>query len=224
MSRFYIFTALLASVVMVSACATSHRGKHSGHAGPTRILYSPNGEPLNGGPLGKPTCQEAITRWFDRLNTNHANGISQDEFLADARIQFQRMDIHGKGYLVPEELERFRQPYRQSPSSFSPAETSSAASGEDQASQPSYGSHRHRHGGMGGSGNSGNVTADSSKSQGYGAVVDPVMSADTDLDNRVTPAEFMIYAQKTFATLDSDHNNVLSRAEVLSLCGENEKK
>jgi hypothetical protein len=47
---------------------------------------------------------------------------------------------------------------------------------------------------------------------------DPVMSADTNLDNKVTLEEFMTYAQKKFLELDSNHDGVLSRDEVLARC------
>ncbi len=45
------------------------------------------------------------------------------------------------------------------------------------------------------------------------------MSADTNLDNKVTPEEFMAYARKKFLELDSNHDGTLSRDEVLARCG-----
>ena len=215
MNGFRFFLFLFASVIMVSACSTSHKSRRSDYTNP-QILFSLNGEPLNGGALGKPTCREAMTHWFDRVDVNHDAGISQDEFLADARAQFKRMDIDRNGYLVPEELERFRQPYRQSSS----AEAYSATPDENETPQPAFGSHRHRHGGTSGGGNNANAVAKSG--QGDAGIVDPVMSADTNLDNRVTPDEFMTYVQKTFVIHDADHNGALSQAEVLSLCGQNQ--
>jgi hypothetical protein len=210
-----MFILILVGAGMVSACASSRDGSHKNHQNSVRILYSPNGEPLNGGPLGRPACQDAMNHWFDRVNVSHTGAISRDEFLADARQQFQRMDIDKNGYLVPEELDRFRRPYRQS----SGADVSVTATDDDQASQPtpsSYGAHRHRRGSMGGGANAGNGAGASG--QDNGAVVDPVMSADTNLDNRVTLSEFMFYAQKTFPALDSDHNGSLSSSEIQNLC------
>ena len=61
------------------------------------VIFSPNGEPLSGGTLGHPSCVEAIAGWFDRVDTNHDGIIDRNELLADARIQFLRMDRDGDG-------------------------------------------------------------------------------------------------------------------------------
>jgi hypothetical protein len=47
---------------------------------------------------------------------------------------------------------------------------------------------------------------------------DPVMSADANLDFRVTQDEFLGYSQRRFRTLDTNGNGTLDRAEVASLC------
>ena len=78
----------------LSGCSSdSHKHHGAGQdAALSRMLYSPNGEPLNGGKLGRPTCQEAMSHWFDRVDTNHDGGINREEFMADAQTQFRRMD------------------------------------------------------------------------------------------------------------------------------------
>ncbi len=126
-------------VVMVglSGCTGHDDGAPDPSLPPTSILYSPNGEPLNGGTLGKPTCQEAMGRWFDRVDSNHDGVVSRDEFLSDARTQFKRMDIDGTGILVPEELDRFRLPFRQPPPPHKKANaTESADRGPRSDTQP----------------------------------------------------------------------------------------
>jgi hypothetical protein len=47
---------------------------------------------------------------------------------------------------------------------------------------------------------------------------DPVMSADANLDFRVTQDEFLGYAQRRFRALDTNGNGVLDRAEIAILC------
>ena len=47
---------------------------------------------------------------------------------------------------------------------------------------------------------------------------DPVMSADANLDFRVTQDEFLAYAQRRFRALDTNGNGTLDRAEIASLC------
>ncbi|HUK58740.1 MAG TPA: hypothetical protein VLV50_05865 [Stellaceae bacterium] len=73
-------------------------------------LYSPNGEPLSGGPLGEPTCEAALGRWFDRVAAGSGR-IDESAFLGDANRQFAAMDIDKTGALTPAELARYRAPY-----------------------------------------------------------------------------------------------------------------
>ena|ERR1035437_6241235 len=193
MKQFVLIFIVLGSFAALTACA-AHDKKHAG--GPTQIIYSPTGDPLNGGPLGRPTCPDAMKRWFERVDANHDGAITLDEFLNDAKIQFQRMDIDKNGYLVSEEVERFRMTYRDYP----------AESKEETTSPPkSHGKER--------------GSSRENSSGATGSVIDPVMSADINLDYRVTPDEFLAYSQKTFKSLDTDHNGTLSQAEVAGLCG-----
>jgi hypothetical protein len=47
---------------------------------------------------------------------------------------------------------------------------------------------------------------------------DPVMSADVNLDNRVTLEEFQAQAARTFASLDRNRDGRLSKDEVEASC------
>lgn len=192
MNRLLIAFIAFSSLAVLSACASSHDKKHEG---PTQIIYSPTGDPLNGGPLGKPTCPEAMKHWFARVDTQHDGAITPDEFLADAKTQFQRMDTDKNGYLVSEEVERFRLNYRDEPA-------------------------REKSGGK-------SATPDDNRESGHtgsgGSVIDPVMSADTNLDFKVTPEEFTAYSERVFKNLDADHNGKLSLTEVTTgMCGANQ--
>jgi Ca2+-binding EF-hand superfamily protein len=169
------------------------------------MLYSPNGEPLNGGPLGRPTCAEALSRWFDRVDTNHDNKLSHEEFMTDAVVQFSRMDIDKNGYLVSEELERYRAPYRQDLTT-----TASASPASDADNQ----SHKGRHG------KSGESHPETSQRD----AADPVLSADTNNDFKVTPQEFMTQAEKIFTALDTEHEGFVTREEVMKTCEQNGKR
>jgi hypothetical protein len=166
------------------------------------MIYSPNGEPLNGGPLGKPTCEQALGGWFDRLSAGADGHISLLAFINDAQTQFHRMDIDNNGYIVSEELDRFRDPYRQQP----PAP---AAKDKDD-DEPQKG-RRHK-------GKEGHGAESGSRSDPSLSLSDPVMSADTNLDFKVTYDEFMHQARDTFGKLDSNHNDTLERAEVMAAC------
>lgn len=75
------------------------------------LIYSPNGEPLSGGPLGRPSCKQAMSGWFDRVDANHVGHIDLDQYLADARRQFAAMDLDKDGLITPAELTAYRAPY-----------------------------------------------------------------------------------------------------------------
>jgi len=204
-----IAAAALCVSLALSGCSGDSQKKEKAkqQAALSRMLYSPNGEPLNGGSLGRPACREALSKWFERVDANHGGSLSREEFLADARLQFGRMDIDQNGYLVSEEVERFRQPYRQQ----APGEIASPGP-HGNAAQPQPGGHKHGEA-KGDQGSNADEAHDDSDTS------DPVMSADTDLDFKVTSEEFMIHAQKIFLELDSNHDGALSLDEVLARCG-----
>ncbi|HUB94266.1 MAG TPA: EF-hand domain-containing protein, partial [Stellaceae bacterium] len=74
-------------------------------------IFSPNGEPLSGGPLGDPSCKDAMQKWLARVDANHDGTIEVSEFMADARRQFSAMDLDKSGVLTPDILARYRAPY-----------------------------------------------------------------------------------------------------------------
>ena len=115
--------APLFAVLAVSACSSFHSpldgvplpslsgssGTSGARHSPAQVI-SPNGEPLSGGPLGQPDCDEAIDKWFDRVDTNHDDTIDRAEFIADAQAQFARMDLDHDGFVTADELTRYRMP------------------------------------------------------------------------------------------------------------------
>ncbi len=210
--RNYIHASLLIVIVSLVGCASSrHNNSDPATARPTSMIYSPNGEPLNGGTLGRPTCKEAMSGWFDRVDTNHDGMLSHEEFMVDAQIQFNRMDIDHRGYLVPEELERFRLPYRQDETTLVYASNQSSDSGQ------SSGRHRHSRGG-GDNSNSG-----SSGQSGSSGIPDPVMSADTNNDFRVTLDEFMAQAARAFSQHDTNRVGFIARDKIIKICSSRDK-
>jgi EF hand len=182
---------LLVAVLALGGCFGHHDRELP--AGP---IYSPNGEPLSGGPLGHPACDAAMARWFDRVDANHDDTIDVAEFLADARRQFAAMDLAKDGVLVPAELAQYRAPYADA----------RLLRQEEEPPEPQA---RGRRTGPDRSSTSIPISLDRA---------DPVMMADVTLHNRVTLAEFVTYSRRNFASLDANHDGRLSRDEVLATC------
>ncbi len=92
------------AALLLAACSSRDKPVEASQ----RILFSPNGEPLNGGALGRPKCEDALTRWFDRIDGDRDGTIERAEFMADARRQFAAMDLDHDGQLEPAELSHYR--------------------------------------------------------------------------------------------------------------------
>ena len=173
---------------------------HPPHATePPGLVFSPNGEPLSGGPLGHPACEAALGGWMDRVDSNRDGVVERGEFLADAETQFARMDLDHDGFVTAAELSTYCFPYL----AGEPAETEPgpAAAGDG---RPANGA-RHR----------------ASRAVAHALppdISDPVMSADTDLDFRVSRDEFLAQAGETFAKLDTARDGRVTRDAVLKTC------
>jgi Ca2+-binding EF-hand superfamily protein len=162
---------------------------------------SPNGEPLVSAGTGRPACEPALTQWFDAADANHDGHLDAAEFTADAARWFAVMDSDHDGSVTPPELSSLR--LRLAP----PAPP--VANDDDD---------RERMAPVGGRGPSANARLPSIGSRGRREQPDPIMSADANLDNRVTWAEYQSEVQRTFAALDVNHDRQLTKDEVLTLC------
>ena len=199
--RAVLLPAALALALLAGAgCSGSKPAAPVHHA-----IFSPNGEPLSGGPLGFPKCPAALGGWFDRLDRAHQGTIDRATFLADAERQFKVMDLNHDGILTPEVLLRYREPY----ATGVVAERGPAPQGAD-SDKAGHPGHMRKPG----SGRAVAGTADISRD-----VPDPVMSADTSLRLRVTEPEFLAHAARVFDSLDADRDGRLSRPEVAQWCG-----
>ena len=163
--------------------------------GPADILYSPNGEPLGGGALGRTDCETAMGRWLTRVDGNHDGTVEWDEYRADARRQFAAMDLDHDGFVTPSELQEYRAPFvREGRVRAAPSDS---ASGERPA--------RRRGGGEG------------EAPSGYDRP-DTVMSADKTLRHKVSEADFIAQAERRFHQIDAAHNGRLTADELVKAC------
>jgi hypothetical protein len=231
---------VLALLPALAACG-GHRDREPQSARSTGPLYSPNGEPLSGGPLGHPSCQEALAGWFDRIDAHHVGTIDLAAFLADARRQFAAMDLNHDGQITPDELAQYRMAYA--------AERRVAEAADDDTLRPDQSASRQSdepgggggHGGRGGGGEGGagggrhgggSGGADPAgggrggdKGDAHPSTrdiardrPDPVMIAAVTLRNSVSLAQFLAYEQENFAELDLNHDGRLSKDELTRSC------
>lgn len=188
--------AAVAAALMLVLGACSHFGDRPPvRQGP---IYSPNGEPLSGGPLGEPSCDDAMRKWLARVDTDHVGTIGMQQFLADARRQFAAMDLDKSGVLTPSVLAQYRAPY--------------AGERRDEAAQDDQGERPRRR-------RDSENDADSGKGPPLTLErADPVMLADVSLRNRVTLDEFLTYERGNFASLDRNRDGRLDPDELAATC------
>jgi len=184
------------ALVTALCCFLSACGSVLGGSDRDLPVDSPNGEPLSGGSLGKLSCDLALSQWFDRVDTNRDGALDGVEFDADAARQFAAMDSDKDGYLTPPELSAYRAPYRPEPR---------IRQRRDRGEKRPFWDWD-------------NGDQEEAGDLPRNNLPDPVMAADTNLDQRVSLAEFRIYARRKFATLDLDRDGKLSRDEVQRLC------
>ncbi|CCG40399.1 EF-hand domain-containing protein [Magnetospirillum molischianum] len=175
---------------------------------------SPNAEPLTGGALGWRGCEAALDDWAVRVDSVHRGTVSRQDFLADARAQFARMDSDGDGFITADELSVYRAPFRpEAPPK--PPHIRRDERDEDDGSV----SGRVGFPGGGWGGRSGGRDGDGGRERPNPANgIDPVMSADTNLDFKVSLDEFLHQANLIFDSLDLNHNGVLDQAELRRFC------
>lgn len=206
--RFPLMGGLLA---LTAAC--------SGHHGPEYIAATPLGMPL-GHFSSESDARVPVRAWFLRVDANHDDRISLDEFEAEADATFRHYDLNGDGTIMVPELEKARmQDHQGGPDQ--PPSPENGDSGKPGAGGPGMGGP-----GMGGPGMGG---ADMPHPDGGGrrgggghggggnsfpGGVDPIMAADSNVDFRVTREEFHAYAQALFESLDANHDGALTEDEV----------
>ena len=186
---------LILGAASLCACGGG-RDRDRAERGPPPAPISPNGEPLVGGGPGA-SCEALLGQWFDAADLNHDGVIDSAEFMADANRWFAVMDINQDGAVTPDELTTLR--LKLSPPAAPPAR----GSDEERAERGDRG---------------GFLGFGERSPRRPSERPDPVMSADVNLDNRVTPEEFQAQVARVFAGLDRNRDGRLTKDEVLVGC------
>lgn len=162
------------------------------------LIFTPNGEPLIWAARQGPACEEALGKWMGRVDSNKDGVIDRAEFMADADAQFARMDTDHDNFITADELSALRLPYLKEP-----------APPKLRLSEPSRLDQRR---------NGRPVVQPRGEHTMPADMADPVMSADTNLDFKVSRAEFAALNRDTFEKLDVAHDGRITRAAVLKAC------
>lgn len=165
------------------------------HAQSYQLFVSPMGEPFRAD-AGKPYPSIA---WFQGADANHDGVLTRDEFRADALRFFKTLDLNGDGKLSDIEINHYET--QVAPEIIeATVDTSNREPEEDQ------------------NGNKKQLTL-SSVPQGatYFGVLDdpePVRSADTDFNMKVSLDEWMAAADRRFRALLPDGKDTLQFSDL----------
>lgn len=211
---------LLALVILTSACGgppdddrpdTRHR---QGEPVPSLpVLNTPTGEPL-----GRAQCDHALAAWFIRTDSDHDGAVTAAEFSQDARLVFSRLDRDADGFVTPDELQQARMAFLDAPGPEDRPKRprgDGKAAGDGPGGTGPGGGRQSPKGGMGGGMGGG---GDAPQASGPAGTLDPIMTADSNLDFKVSGAEFAAHVSETFAGLDKNADQRLSLDEVTTAC------
>jgi hypothetical protein len=194
--------AALALGLLLAACGSSR--PEPPPPSPYLVRFSPNGEPMTGGPRGYPPCGQAMGRWFAAADLNKDGRIDRAEFLADAQRQFKVMDLDGDGWITPAELAEYRAPFAAPPAD--------ARKEKKPVAEPSM------WGGLFGSPAEAPPRPVRTAGTIPNTLNDPVMMADTELKFRVSLPAFLASAERQHRRLGDGKGGALEAGVVAKLC------
>ncbi len=199
-------------------------------AGFTQLFISPCGEPFR----GKPGDPYPVALWFKNADTNHDGVLTLEEFRADHAGFFYALDNDDAGYLDGGKIAFYERRlladvYMTQQLGLNDARRGGAEVIRAQvlAPTPVEGSHPGEERGYREPGHSQGPAPDLGATRSrrqremtgaapYGLLGEnePVTGADTNLDGRITKAEFMAAADRRFKLLDKRHDGKLTLDEL----------
>jgi hypothetical protein len=232
-----VVLGLAAVVTAVTADRGAAQGQISGRAhlvgGFNQLFISPCGEPYR----GRPGDPYPVVLWFKQADLNHDGVVDKVEFRADHAGFFDALDPDHKGVLDGADVAFYE--HRVAPDLFGPERISLLVPPESQPDRLGaklirvQGRLRGQFAGgnpqdqsmvgtEGAQGAAGGLGAHRKEPRGmvgaqaYTLLIEaePLSAADTNLDGRITKAEFMAAADRRFALLDKRHDGKLTLDEL----------
>jgi hypothetical protein len=170
------------------------------------LFISPHGEPFRGEAKGV----SPKLLWFAHADTDHDQRISKAEFEADAQAFFTRLDANNDGFVVSPDVTSLDQQlapellrvYGPMEDFVGPEE---AAMREEMAASGALSRKSAR-----------DLLGRPRGAQAFGMLneIEPVMSADTDVNRHVTIKEFLAAADRHFARLDANKDGYFKIEEA----------
>lgn len=196
LSVLFAFAAALA-LAGLSACAGDPTAPVRERGPRATLFISPAGKPFHADP-GKPY---PVAAWFAEADADHDGKLTREEFRADFQRFFNELDQNHDGVIDGVELQRYEQqvapevlPRLAQVQGGFPGER--GGSGQRRLAEPLRG----RNG----------QTYDGAPAYSLLNVSEPVASADTDFDGRITLEEFLRAADRRFDLLDTDKKGYLT--------------
>ena len=205
------FPALLLSIALVSQAPPIPAPQQQRFE---RIFISPMGEPFRASQPG----DDPLVDWFKQADSNHDGSLSLIEFASDGARFFRALDTDHDGQIGFDEIHRYE--WVVAPEIQVGWSPRIRRSGKSVDAGPRSGTRAQAAEDDGSDGPAPDdplIGLEGAGRFGLLNIPEPVTAADTDLDHRVTAAEFTAAASSRFELLDTNHDKRLDLAELEAL-------